>query len=60
MTLTDQQRRARSWPTWGRNGCLEGVMLMHGFGAVVVGALVRDGLAITGKLTSACPRACPT
>ena len=53
MKLSDQQRRAlTALADMGPQGCLEGALLMHGFGAGVVSGLVRDGLASTAKLTT--------
>jgi hypothetical protein len=36
----------------GPQGCLEGVMLMHGFGAGVLAGLIRDGLVSTAEVTT--------
>jgi hypothetical protein len=53
MKLTDQQRRALTvLADMGPQGCLEGVMLMHGFGAGVMAGLVRDGLVSTAEETA--------
>ena len=53
MKLTDQQRSALTvLADMAPQGCLHGVMLMHGFGTGVVGSLVRDGLASTEEVTA--------
>jgi len=53
MKLTKQQRGALTvLADMGPEGCLEGVMLMHGFGGGVVADLVRDWLASTAEATA--------